>query len=58
MNDIVCNTCKKVIAKELLVKYSGVGGYRKMCRICRNKLSKEYARKKSEAMKLYRSFWD
>ena len=57
MVEITCNTCKKTIVKKELVRYTGVGGYRKMCKTCRNKKSKENGRKKSEALKLYRSFW-
>ena len=57
MVEITCNTCSKTISKQNLIKYSGVGGYRKMCKPCRNKKSKEYGKKKSEAQKLFRSFY-
>ena len=29
MVEITCNTCKKLIVKKELVRYTGVGGYRK-----------------------------
>ena len=55
--DIICNKCNKPIAKENLLKHTGTTGYRKMCKPCRNKKSREYGKKKSEALKLYRSFY-
>lgn len=57
MVEIICNTCSKIISKENLVKYTGALGYRKICKPCRNKKSKEYGKKKSEAQKLFRSFY-
>ncbi len=56
MNELICNKCKKKIEGTERIKYS-VGGYRKLCRTCRNIQSKKHARKKSEALKLYKSFW-
>ena len=57
MVEITCNKCMKKLSKENLVRYTGGLGYRKMCKPCRNKASKKTNRKKSEALKLYRSFW-
>ena len=57
MVEIICNTCNKLIVKKELIQYTGIGGYRRLCRTCRNKKSKEHARKKAEALKLYRSFY-
>ena len=56
-NKLICNTCNKIIEGKELIKYTGIGGYRKLCRTCRNKKSKESARKKAEALKMYRSFY-
>ena len=56
-DNIICKTCNKKIEGKELVRYTGIGGYRNLCRTCRNKKSKEYARKKAEALKLYRSFY-
>ena len=58
MVEIICNTCKKEISKENRIKYTGALGYRNLCKPCRNKKSKEYGKKKSDALKLYRSFWN
>ena len=57
MVEIICNTCKKIVKGKELVRYTGIGGYRNLCRTCRNKKSKEYARKKAEALKMYKSYW-
>lgn len=57
MVEIICNMCNKKISKKNRVKYAGGLGYRKLCRPCRNQKSKEYGRKKSEAQKMFRSFW-
>ena len=57
MVEIICNKCKKKVSKENRVRYTGAFGHRKICRKCLNKISRENGRKKSEALKLYRSFW-
>ena len=57
MVQVICSTCNKEISKENLLKYTGATGYRKICKPCRNKKSKEYGKKKSRALKLYRSFY-
>ena len=49
--------CNKKVSKENRLRYAGGLGYRKLCRPCRNQKSKEYGRKKSEAQKMFRSFW-
>ena len=56
-NEIICNECNKEIEKENLLRHTGSKGYRKLCKPCINKKSREYCKKKSEALKLYRSFW-
>ena len=55
--EIICNKCNKQVSKENKVKQTGANGYRNICKPCRNKINRENGRKKSEALKLYRSFW-
>ena len=56
-SEIICNKCNKEIEKENLLRHTGSRGYRKLCKPCRNKNSKEHGKKKAEALKFYRSFW-
>jgi len=53
----VCRTCKKEILKENLVRNSGYPGFMKVCRLCKRVEAREYAKKKRQAMKQYRSYW-
>ena len=53
----ICNKCNKEISKENLLRYTGAYGHRNICKPCRNKKSREYAKKKSDALKLYRSYY-
>ena len=57
MVQIVCSICNKPILKENKVRYTGAFGYRKQCKPCLAKQSEKYNKKKSKALKLYRSFW-
>ena len=57
MKHLICRECKKEISAENLVKYGGGLGYRKLCKPCRNKISRKNNRKKAEALKQYKSFW-
>jgi len=56
MVEIICGMCNKKVSKENKVRYSGGLGYRKLCKPCRNQKSKEYGRKKAEALKMFRRF--
>ena len=53
MDEIICKLCSKAVSKENLLRQTGTKNYRKMCKPCRNKKSREYGKKKSEALKLY-----
>ena len=56
-SEIICNKCNKPVSEENKVRQTGAYGYRNICKPCRNKKSREYGKKKSEALKLYRSFY-
>ncbi len=62
MNEITCSKCNKKISKENLAKYKGgytsSTKYMKQCKPCLNKASRKNGKKKSEALKLWRSFYN
>ena len=53
----VCRTCKKEIPKKYLVRNGAYGGFQNICRLCKRKEALEYAKKKREMLKEYRSYW-
>ena len=56
MVEVICNECKEEVKRENLIKYTGSGGYRKLCRLCRNKISKLNSRRRAEAMKMWKNW--
>ncbi len=46
-----CKRCNEDIKKENLLRNSGYCGYQKICRICKNKDSLKYSRRKQAIIK-------
>ena len=46
-----CKECNEDIKKENLVRHGGYCGFQKICRICKNKNSLKYSRKKRALLK-------
>lgn len=47
----ICRYCNKEITKENSLYYTGGLGQKNVCKPCRRKVSKEYARKKAGRIK-------